>query len=377
MLTKMMGKKCKALTIDHPEKVGMDPTKLAQAFQIIKEGVEKKIYPGAVALIGRGGIIVKHKAYGKAVLVPEEKMMKADTIFDLASLTKPIATGTSMMILAEQGKITLDDKAVSFIPELKSKKEITIRHLLTHTSGLPAWADLYSSKKSHREIIRQICNLDLVYPPGSKVVYSCLGFILLGEIIPRISGRSLAVFSWENIFAPLNMKNTFFTPPAELRYRIAASECCHWRKRILIGEVHDENAYALGGYSGNAGLFSNAYDLAIFSQTFLNEGEYDGIRILLPGSIKEMIRNQTEGLNEAQGLGWRLKANKNHMAGNRLSFCAYGHTGFTGTSLWIDPVRQLFIILLTNRVHPRRGNVENISKIRSSFNDGIIGSIVE
>jgi len=371
----MKKQKYKSSRTDHLERVDVDPTKLEQAFQIIKEGVERRVYPGAVALISRGGEVLKHKAYGKAVLFPEEKIMQVDTIFDLASLTKPIVTATSTMVLIEQGRLGLDDKVVEFVPEFK-REAVIIKHLLVHTSGLPAWKDFYSEGMSYQEIIGEICQTELGYSPATKVVYSCIDFILLGEIIQRITHKSLALFSKENIFTPLGMNNTFFNPPIELKERIAATEFCRWRKRILIGEVHDENAYALGGIGGNAGLFSTAYDLAIFCQMLLNKGKYDKTRILSSSTIEEMTKNQTEGLNEPRGLGWLLKSGKGSPAGDLLSTASYGHTGFTGTSLWIDPVRDLFIILLTNRVHPNRRCGEEISRIRPLFNDAVVGSIM-
>jgi len=372
----MEKQKYKRLRITHPEKVDMNPAKLGQAFEIVEEGVKKKVYPGAVALVARHGVIVGEKYYGKAVLFPKERDMQVDTIFDLASLTKPIVTASSTMVLIEQGKLRLDDKVVDFVPEFK-REAVTIRYLLTHTSGLPAWKDFYSESRSYQGIIREICQTELEYSPGTRVVYSCIDFILLGEITQRIARKSLALFSKENIFTALGMNNTFFNPLTELKGRIAATEYCLWRKRMLVGEVHDENAYALGGISGNAGLFSTAYDLAIFCQMLLNKGGYDKTQILGASTIEEMTRNQTEGLSEPWGLGWLLKSGKGSPAGDLLSTASYGHTGFTGTSLWIDPVRDLFIILLTNRVHPNRRCGEEISRIRPLFNDAVVGSIME
>jgi len=304
--------------------------------------------------------------------------MQLDAIYDLGSITKPLATATSFMILLERGQVLLSDTVSHYLPEYVGgrKDETTLSELLTHTSGLPAWKPLYEICKSRGDFLREICRMDLEYPPGGKVVYSCLGYILLSFILEKVMGEDLSSFARREIFLPLGMKDTLFNPPTELRGRIAATEKCKWRGRMLIGEVHDENAFGMDGVSGNAGLFSTALDLAIFAQTFLNGGEYGGARILSPSSIKLMIENHTKKFDdEPRGIGWALKSKRGSSAGDLLSSSSYGHTGFPGGSLWIDPVNELIVVLLTNRVHPTREN-DAILRVRPPFHNIIASSIV-
>jgi len=364
---------------DYAENVGIDPNRLREASSLIRRAVSQKAFPGAVFLVARRGAIVAYEAHGNAVSVPPgiSRPMKLDTVFDLGSITKSVATATSPMIVLERGKVWVNDPVSRYLPEYaeERKDEITLYNLLTHTSGLPAWKPLYKKCKSRWDFLKELCRMKLEYPPGSKVVYSCLGFILLTFIIERIAGESLASFSRNEIFKPLGMKDTLFNPPGEMRDRIAATERCSWRRRILIGEVHDENAFGMGGVSGNAGLFSTAIDLAIFAQTFLNMGEYGQNRILSPLTVKLMTRNHTPELNEPRGLGWALKSNGSS-AGDLLSPFTFGHTGFPGCSLWIDPEEDLIVILLTNRVHPTREN-DAILRVRPLFHNIIASSIID
>ena len=361
-----------------PEDAGMSSDRLKEADKLIRRAISEGAFPGAVFLIARSGVIVMHRAYGRAVsVIEDQRPMTPDTIFDLGSITKPVATATSAMILLERGRLMLRDPVSRYIPEYagNGRDDVTIHNLLTHTSGLPAWKPLYERCRSREDFLRQICNMELEHPPGSKVVYSCLGFMLLTFIIERVVGESLASYSKRMIFKPLGMEDTQFNPPKSLRDRIAATELCSWRKRLLIGEVHDENAFAMGGVSGNAGLFSTAKDLAIFSQMLLNMGDYGGRRILSPLTVRLMTRNHTKGLNEPRGLGWAL-ISEGSSAGELLSQSTFGHTGFPGCSLWIDPEEELMIILLTNRVHPSREN-EAIHRIRPVFHNIIASSIVD
>ena len=357
----------------------MNPKRLEEADGLIRKAVSNKVFPGAVFLIARKGVIVTYEAHGEAVSIPRQmsRPMKLDTIFDLGSITKPVATATSLMILLERGKVQLIDKINHYIPEYKGveKEETTLYNLLTHTSGLPAWKPLYGKCKTREEFLKELCSMELECKPGSRVAYSCLGFILLTFIIENMTGESLASFSRKQIFLPLEMEDTFFNPPEKVRSRIAATEKCRWRGRILIGEVHDENAFGMGGISGNAGLFSTARDLAVFAQTFLNMGEYGPARILSPLTMKLMTRNHTEALNEPWGLGWALKPEKGSSAGELLPSATFGHTGFPGNSLWIDPESELIVILLTNRIHPIRENYA-IHRVRPLFHNIIASSIV-
>ncbi len=361
-----------------PEEAGFDATRLARARAVLERAVESGAFPGAVALVARHGRIVLHEAVGKASLRPTVREMTRETIFDLASVTKVVATLPAVMILLERGSLRLDDAVTRFMPEFgkAGKEEVLIRHLLTHTAGLAPFGFLYRCCGSREKILARICEYPLENPVGAVEVYSDLGLIILGEIVGRVSGQPLDVFARQEIFAPLGMADTMYRPPAELQERIAATEDDPWRGRVLVGEVHDENAYAMGGVSGHAGLFSTARDLAIYAQMFLNGGEYGGKRLLSPLTIRQTTVRQNAAIPAStRGLGWLLKDPAFTSAGDLLSPEAYGHTGFTGTMLWIDPVVDLFIILLTNRVHPSREN-DAILRVRPLFCNAVAGAIV-
>ena len=344
-----------------------------RALDVVREAVEEGAFPGAVALIGKGNRVLAQGAFGYAMVLPEKREMREDTLFDLASLTKPIATATSIMILVDRGKLRLDDRVTLFLPDFgkNGKENITVRQLLTHTSGLPDWESFYLYCDSYEEVINAVCNTSLKYNTGEGYLYSDLGYITLGEIVRRVSGKTLDVFAKENIFEPLGMKDTMFNP--EKKERCAATELCPWRERVMVGEVHDENAYAMGGVSGHAGLFSTARDLFVFAQMMLNGGQHRGKRILSPSAVREMTRDQTGGKGD-YGLGWMTKSETFSSAGDLLSKRSYGHTGFTGTSIWIDPESELVVILLTNRVHPTRENNAHI-RIRALFANAAAGAL--
>ena len=235
------------------------------------------------------------------------------------------------------------------------KQEVTLKHLLTHSSGLPAHLSLYAHTSGKEHILRRILEIPLEHRPGSRSLYSDLGFILLGGVLERVCGRSLDNLARERIFQPLEMRRTGFQPPSAWRPRIAPTEIDPWRKRLLRGEVHDENAYAMGGVAPHAGLFATAADLAVFCQTLLNGGVYNHRRIVKQSTLEAFTRRQAHPSGSTRALGWDTPSPKGS-AGNKLSRQSYGHTGFTGTSLWIDPQRRLFIVFLTNRVHPSREN---------------------
>jgi len=367
------------LRYDKAQNAGMNPDIIKEASNLIRGAILENVFPGATFLVARKGVIVAYEAHGNAVSTPPEmsRTVKLDTIYDMGSITKPVATATSLMILLERGKVTLSDAVSHYVPEYTGgKKEgTTLFDLLTHTSGLPAWKPLYEVCKGRDDFLHEICRIDLEYPPGEKVVYSCLGFILLTFILEKVMGEDLGSFARREVFLPLGMKDTMFNPPIALRDRMAATERCKWRGRVLIGEVHDENAFGMGGVSGNAGLFSTALDLAIFAQAFLNGGEYGGTRVLGPLSIKLMTENHTGKLDESRGIGWAIKSKSGSSAGDLLSDSSFGHTGFPGGSLWIDPANELIVVLLTNRVHPTREN-DAILRVRSPFHNIIASSIV-
>ncbi|MFH0794614.1 MAG: serine hydrolase, partial [bacterium] len=341
---------------------------LKQAYASLEESVELKKTPGAVCIIGVKGIVSKPRAFGHAQLVtsgsvqlvPLERKMKADMIFDLASLTKQVACNTSVMQLVEAGKIDLDKPVASYMPEFgkKGKDKITPRMLLTHTSGFPAWVNFWKDLKGKEAIWNAICETELANPPMTKRVYSDLGFISLGMLIERVSGQTLDVYTKEHIFDPLGMKDTMYNPPEKLRDRCPATELSPDTNDVKVGVVHDENALAMGGVSGHAGLFSTADDLAIFCQMILNGGSYGDVQILKPETVDLYFTLQTPPeLSKIQAMGWLLAGPVASSTGG-LGAGSIGHTGFTGTSIWMNREAQAFAILLTNTIHPKREDAE-------------------
>ena len=330
---------------------------------LVREAMAEKKLPGAVVLVGRRDRILYQKAFGYRALVPAPEPMTLETIFDIASLTKVVATTTSVMILVEQGKIRLSDRVATYIPgfERYGKADITIRHLLTHVSGLRPDVDLAETWVGAEKAIALAIEEVPASRPGEKFVYSDINFFLLGDIVRRVSGMALERFARERIFDPLGMKDTTFNPHASLLPRIAPSESCTrygWPcpgldMTMLRGVVHDPTARRMGGVAGHAGLFSTAADLAIFCRMLLNGGTYDGARVLSPLSVEKMTSPATPELEpNTRGLGWDIDSAFSSNRGELLPIGSYGHTGFTGTSIWIDPATELFVVFLSNRVHP-------------------------
>ncbi|MBO3801182.1 MAG: serine hydrolase [Thermoproteota archaeon] len=357
-----------------PEKVKAENKKIEKISQFMQSAVEV-VFPGAVLLVVKQGKIVYHEAFGFSQLLPERKIMRKDTLFDLASLTKSLATSIIVMKLVEEGSISLKEKASSVIKEFRNseKDEIRIWHLLTHTSGLPAWEPLYRGHKG-REIIEASINAFLHGKPGERFVYSDLGYIVLMEIAERVTGKSFNKLFNEFVVEPLELKNTMFNPPSELKDNVAATEDCKWRGKLLVGEVHDENAYALGGVSGHAGLFSNALEIAKIAQMLLNKGSYGEKEILSEESVETMTKDWISYIGGGYGLGWVINdTNEPCSAGELMSREAFGHTGFTGTSVWVDPKKELIVVLLTNRVHPSRSN-NLIIEFRPKIHNLIVAS---
>lgn len=358
---------------DNPPDLGLEKPLVEKAFAVLEVAVKEKKVPGAVAVIGRNGYALKPRAFGYAVLQPEVIPMTSETIFDLASLTKMIVTNTSIMILSEQGKIGLDDPVALYLPEFKTggKEKITIRQLLTHTSGFPAFKRYYSSIKGREDYYKAICMEDLAAEPGTKHTYSDIGYKTLGFIVEKVSGKDLKAFSGEHIFEPLGMKHTRYNPPASWKKKCAATEIWPlYKKRLAWGEAHDENANAMGGVAGHAGLFSTSHDLAIFCQMLVNGGKYGDIRILDPRTVREFYTPQLDpGISEQQGMGWILAGEEVGDTGG-LGKGSFGHTGFTGTSIWINPQYNTFAILLTNAIHPDRNNADRASA-RKPFHQAV------
>lgn len=349
------------LPIVSPETVGMSARHLARIEEVVQEAIARRQLPGAVILVARQGRIVYWRAFGYRALEPERIPMTRDTVFDLASLTKVVVTATSVMLLVERGKIRLGDPVARYIPEFaqNGKERITIEHLLLHRGGLIADNDLADYRDGPEKAMERIYALGTVAEPGTRFIYSDVGYIVLGELVRRVSGQRLDEFARENIFRPLGMTETTFTPTGALRQRCAPTE--RREGRWMQGEVHDPRAYALGGVAGHAGLFSTARDLAIYCQMILNGGGFRGVRILSPLGVRRMVESRGLPFQEMRGLGWDINTGYSSNRGDLFPIGSFGHTGFTGTSFWIDPTSQTFVIFLSNRVHPDgRGDVTSL-----------------
>ena len=352
--------------------------KLQRAYDVLDQAVADHAFPGGVLAVGYQDELIVHE-FGRQTYDAKSPAVNVDTIYDAASLTKPVVTATLVAMQVEAGRIGLDLPVARYIPEWNDgpnpdwRKTVTVRNLLTHSSGLPAHKDYFLTLHSKREFIAAICREPLEYAPGTKTVYSDLGFILLGEILERATGKTVDQLAHEQIFAPLDMADTMFNPPKNLLSRIAPTENdTTFRKRLVQGEVHDENAFAMGGVAGHAGMFTTAADLAVFCQMLLNGGIYGHHRLLTRATISQFTAPQALAGN-TRTLGWMMPT-PNSSSGRYFSPRSFGHLGFTGTSIWIDPDRQLFVILLTNRVYPTREN-DKIAAVRPAVHDAVIESL--
>jgi len=345
--------------------------------------VEAGDFPSSVYLIGQGGEPIFTDAVGASVLSPYQITANPGTIYDLASLTKPLVTGFLCVRLIEAGELKIDELVSKHLPEFArpDKQLITLRQLLTHSSGLPAWKPLYILANGETEQVPTvIASLDLEAPPGTRVIYSDLGFIILAFVLEKVSGRSLIELAHDELFSPLQLKSTFFKPDLARQTGIAASELgntyeqgtCRQlgggeyassRKNLIWGEVHDGNAYFLGGAAGHAGLFSNAFETFSIAKQFLARTT----KLLNPETCRLFQTNMTEGLEEARSIGWQLAMTRDSTAGTSLPPDSFGHNGFTGTSCWIDPHHDRIFILLTNRTHGRPVPFVNINSVRRQF----------
>jgi CubicO group peptidase (beta-lactamase class C family) len=353
-----------ALPAAKPETVGMSSARLASLDRIIKEAVDRKDFPGAVLVVAHKGKTVYRKAFGVSQLVPEPRPLTPDMIFDLASVTKPVATATSIMLLVEGGDIRLWDRVLLYVPEFTTwygekgiaGGEARLYNLLTHTSGLPPYTDAKEAAKrigdpcTTADLVKLIAEIPKELPVGKEFVYSCLNYITLAHIVHQVSGKPLDEFAAENIFKPLGMTRTFYRPPADLIDQCVPTEVVDGRP--LRGVVHDPLARLQGGVSGNAGLFSTADDLAVFAQMLLGRGEYNGVRVLSPLTVERMTEIYPQVGGSGRGLGWDIDTDYSTVRGDIFGLRSYGHSGYTGTSIWIDPETQTAVVLLTNRVHP-------------------------
>jgi CubicO group peptidase (beta-lactamase class C family) len=349
-----------------PRTIGLDPAHLGWIDQAVQAAIDNKEIPGAVVLVARHGRIGYLKAFGNRSLEPDVESM-TDTLFDMASLTKVMPTTPAVMLLVERGAVRLGDRVRKYLPKFTGggKETITLRQLLTHFSGLKPDFDLSHAWQGNEAALQELWREATDRQPGKEFVYSDLNFIALGEIVHAASGQTLDVFAGEQIYGPLGMRDTRFKPPPDWRPRIAPTEP---RNRtlaylkgegtsapsgeILRGEVHDPTAWRMGGVAGHAGLFSSARDVAIYAQTLLNGGIFGRTRILMPLTVQAMTSPQSpKETTDIRGYGWDIDTSYSAPRGD-LFQDGFGHTGFTGTSLWVSPAMDSFVVILSNRVHP-------------------------
>ena len=365
------------LPVKAPRSVGMSAERLETIDRVVLRGITAGGYPGAAVVVGRKGAAVWSKGFGHLGWGADSPRVLADrSIYDLASLTKVVGTTTAAMILFDEGKLVLDEKVTHYLPLFSGgmKDEVTVRQLLMHRGGLPAGRELWRHAKTPDEARQLVFDAPLEYRPGTAFVYSDLGADLLGMVVESIAGERLDTFLRVRVFAPLEMHDTGFLPADSLVYRIAPTEVSPPRGYPLRGQVHDENAFALGGVAGHAGLFGTASDLAIFAQMLLNRGTYNGVRIVSDSAV-QLFTARASG---SRALGWEVGEGQ-HGAGTYFGERTFGHTGFTGTSMWIDPDREMFVILLTNRVHAARARrpAKVIADVRADLADAAALAVMD
>src|SRR3954470_19419664 len=355
----------------------MSGNRLGAIERVVERGIKAGGYPGATVVVGRKGAAVYEKGFGTLSWSSNSAPVDAErTIYDIASLTKVVGTTTAIMILYDEKKIGLDDPVVNYIPTFGGgdKDKVTIRMLLMHTSGLPAGRDIWRIAQTPLEARALVLGTQLEGRPGAQYIYSDIGADILGLLVEVVAGEPLDKFLTRRVFEPLGMNETMYRPADSLKYRIAPTEVTPPRGYPLRGEVHDENAYALGGVAGHAGLFSTAADLSVFAQMMLNGGEYNGVQIVSKPTV-DLFISRAFG---HRALGWDT-AEGDYGSGKYLGPTAYGHTGFTGTSMWIDPEREMFVILLTNRVHAARAlrPAKVISDVRADLSDAAVLAVLD
>ncbi len=366
---------------------GFRPGGLEAVDAVVEAAVAARAFPGGVLAVGRDGALVHLRAFGRLSYDPGAAEVATDTLYDLASLTKVVVTTTLSMILVDEGKLDLDARVHAFFPAFAgpAKERVTVRHLLTHSGGLQWWAPLHKEVQGKPAYLERIVAMDLAYEPGAKSVYSDLGIILLGDILERVGGTPFEEMARQRVLQPLAMKDAQYRPPAALLPRIAPTENDPWRGRVVRGEVHDENAFALGGVAPHAGLFATAPDLAHLAQMLLDGGSFGGKRIVSRATV-ELFTERAGVPVSSRALGWDTPTDESGQrsstpgqpgyssAGSLFSARSFGHTGFTGTSMWMDPERGLYVILLTNRVHPTRDN-NAIREARAQVADAVVRAL--
>jgi CubicO group peptidase (beta-lactamase class C family) len=352
----------------------------ARAFAIIREGIEQRAFPGAVLAVTHRGSLVASRGLGYFTYDEGEPQVQAETVFDLASVTKVVATDAVAMLLCERRRFALDAPLANFLPEFVSlaprhqqaaREAVTIRMLLAHSSGLPAYEKLFQFAQSRDELIRAALTTRLVAPPGTRAEYSDIGFILLGEVLAGQADLPLDLFARQEIFTPLGMMHTRFKPPQEWKSEIPPTEDDRaFRKRIIQGEVNDENASVMNGVAGHAGVFAPATDVARFAECMLR----GGAPLFQPATVKLFTHREETPPGTSRALGWDTPSLPESSSGTRFSQASFGHLGFTGTSLWIDPGRQLSVTLLTNRTWPNRAS-QAIRQVRPLVHDAIVEAL--
>jgi len=383
-----------ALITADPGSVGMARDLPARLDSIVSVAMGEGAAPGVALAVGRWGRLVHLRAYGRIDVAPDAPAVTDSTLFDMASLTKVVATTTAAMILEDEGRLNLDAPVHSYLPELtdSAKARITVRMILTHSGGFEAFAALWREHRGRADYLAQINARPLAYNPGDSVIYSDWDFVLAGLIIERITGMTLDQFVATRVWQPLHMRDTGFnplssgtTPPDSdctpafrpdhpLLARIAVTEMDTAYRHVKVhGIVHDENACALGGVAGHAGLFSSVRDVAVFSQMLLNGGEYGGVRLIQATTVARWTARQSS--HSSRALGWDTPS-EHSSAGRYFSPRSFGHTGFTGTSIWIDPERGLFVVLLTNRVNPTRANLRH-EALRRDVGEAVQAAILD
>ncbi len=376
--TTTFGARDRVLDPGQPEEVGICADRLDRLDRVILDAMEREEIPGAVALVARKGKVVYRKAFGERSRLPMVEPMSVDSIFDVASLTKVMATTTALMILVEEGELSLTERVAEFIPEFarqdRDKERVTLLQLVTHYSGLRPSLDLAERWQGYGRAIDRASRERLVEEPGKRFVYSDINYILLAEVIRRVSGLSLDQFAGERIFGPLGMIDTGFNPDIKKVGRVAPTESRDGA--LLRGRVHDPTAARMDGVAGHAGLFSTVDDTAVWAQMLLNGGVYGGVRVLSPLSVLKMSSPQSPGGNaDSRGIGFDLETRFSTVRGDLFPVGSFGHTGFTGTSVWIDPFTETFLVLYSSRLHPEgKGNAV---RLRSRAASVVGGSILD
>jgi uncharacterized protein YbbC (DUF1343 family)/CubicO group peptidase (beta-lactamase class C family) len=343
---------------------GIDKARLGRIDAVAEAAIRRGGCPGAVVVVVHRDEVVFRKAYGQRAKVPQPVPMTPDTVFDLASVTKPVATATSIMLLIERGKLRPSDRVAKYWPEFAAngKQDVTVEHCLLHVSGLTPDNSIKDYVGTRAEMLARVAALPLLSPPGTRFRYSDVGFITLGELVERVSGKPVSEFAAENVFAPLKMTDTGFKPSDELKERIAPTGTRDGKP--IVGEVHDPRSYALGGVAGHAGLFGSADDLARYCRMLLHGGELDGVRVLSPLTVRLFTEPQPVPPSGLRSRGWDVDTGYTAQRGELFPEGAgFGHTGFTGTSVWVDPPSQTAIVILTSRLHPNeKGNVTELRR---------------